>query len=295
MATYPFVQSATDLGRAVGPRRAVTWHMAEGGGTVGYLAKPNPNGVSVHFVIERSGRIVQMLDLTHMQSSLRTSDIRTSDDADHFYGRTHALAVMGTWADIKSGTRGPNHASIGVEMEGYAAIGPNDAQVVAMATLYHDLVTRWPAIRSLAHRDFQDYKPCPGRQIPWAVVGGHGAAPPAEEDMRGIIVGPDRVLAHVAAGTPYFEAPDGAQVGTTGAMQVEWLGSPTLPDGHTRDGSWCLIVGLTADLARVPGVSRYVKRSAVQDPEPWPPAAGDCTRYTDAMKAAGQTLAEALP
>lgn len=189
MANYPFVQSAVDLGRARGPRLAVVWHMAQGGGTVGYLAKPNPNGVSVHFVIEYSGRIVQMLDVTHMHTSLRTSDIRTTDDPDGFYGATAARAVMGTWADIKHGTLGPNHASIGVEMEGFAATGPNAAQSVAMGTLWRDMSTRWPTIRSLGHRDFQDYKPCPGHRVPWALVGGHGAG--GGEDMAGLAVNLD--------------------------------------------------------------------------------------------------------
>ena len=172
--TYPYVQSYVDLGRAKGPRLAIVWHMAEGGGTVGYLAKPNPNGVSVHFVIEYTGRIVQMLSLDHMQSSIRTSDIRTTDDGDRFYGASAARAVMGNWADIKHGTPGPNHASIGVEMEGFAATGPNALQSVAMARLWRDLSTKWPSIRSLGHRDFADYKACPGKQVKWQLVGGHG-------------------------------------------------------------------------------------------------------------------------
>lgn len=171
---YLRVPSATDLGPAKGPRLAMVWHMAEGGGTVGYLSRPNPNGVSVHFVIEYSGRIVQMLDLDHMHSSIRTSDIRTTDDPDGFYGATAARAVMGEWADTRK-TLGPNHASIGVEMEGFADSGPRSAQIVAMGDLYDDMVHRYPGIRSLGHRDFADYKACPGKHIPWTMVGGHGA------------------------------------------------------------------------------------------------------------------------
>lgn len=278
MSTWPFVHSAVDLGLAKGPRLAVVWHMAEGGGTVGFLAKPNPRGVSVHFVIEYSGRIVQMLDLTHMHSSLRTSDIRTTDDADGIYGRSHALAVMGHWADIAHGTPGPNHASIGVEFEGFAATGPNDKQAAAMASLFLNLSTRWPAIRSLAHRDFQDRKPCPGHQIPWALVGGHGEA--TEDDMVGIIVGSGgRVLGDLAAGTPYYDAPDGKQIGTTGPMSVEWMGSPTLDDGSTRDVDWCLVVGLDAELDRVGGVARYVKRPTLLNPRAWPTEPADCSAW----------------
>ena len=109
--SFPYVAAAVQRGTARGPRKAVVWHMAEGGGTVGFLSRPNKNGVSVHFVIEYSGRIVRMRPRSEMHTSIRTSDIRTSDDPDGFFGRTAARAVMGSWADIRT-TLGPNHASI---------------------------------------------------------------------------------------------------------------------------------------------------------------------------------------
>ena len=167
--SYPFVQSATDLGPAKGPRLAMVWHMAEGGGTVGYLSRPNPRNVSVHFVVEYDGTIVQMLQLDHMHSSLNPNLIRTGDDANGLYGRSHAVAIMGDWADIDHGTPGPNHASVAVECEGYANVGPNVKQTLAI----HQLAAYVGIPSHLGHRDFQDYKACPGQHFPWATIGGH--------------------------------------------------------------------------------------------------------------------------
>lgn len=120
-------------------------------------------------------------------------------------------------------------------------------------------------------------------------------APPSDVEVSvPLIVGSDRVLGDVAAGTPYFDTPGGTQVGTTGAMHVEWYGSPTLADGVTRDPDWCLIVGLNADLTRPPGahVARYIKRPALINPRVWPaPAPPDCTAQVAAgVKAATDPL-----
>lgn len=181
--TYPFVQAFHDLGPRRGPVLGFLIHMAEGGGTVGFLGKANRRGVSVHYVIEYSGRTVQMLLESHMHSSLRTDVIRTSDDPDGLYGATAARAALGSWATIAT-TLGPNHATIAVELEGKEADGPNSDQAAALVRLGDDVRSRHPDARNLGHRDFTTDKACPGHHIDWAALGGHG---PAAEDPMAII------------------------------------------------------------------------------------------------------------
>ena len=180
--TYPFVAARYDYGQRTRPALALLLHMAEGGGTVAYLAKDNPNKVSVHYVIERTGRIVQMLREDRISGSVNPTDLRTTDDppfttpdgATVTYGVTAARAVMERyWSD-------PNTALLSCEAEGFADVGPNGYQVEALAALTKDVRTRYPAIGLLGHRDFTSRKACPGKQFPWGRLG-RGTT---EEDME---------------------------------------------------------------------------------------------------------------
>ena len=184
---FDFEQAFHDLGPRQGPVRGFTIHMAEGGGTVGFLSRENRDGVSVHYVIERSGRTVQMLLESHMHSSIRirnkdgSSAIRRTNDPNGFFGRSAAVAALGVGADTEK-SLGPNHATLAVEIEGFATAGPNDAQDDALVALVTDLRTRHPAIKLLGHRDFTATKLCPGPFIPWARLGGHATG----DDMPGL-------------------------------------------------------------------------------------------------------------
>src|SRR6478672_3016749 len=80
--TYPFVKSAAQYGRRKGRMQSFLVHMAEGGGTVGYLSRPNPRGVSVHYVVEYSGQVVQMVRELDASGSVNPRDIRATDDTD---------------------------------------------------------------------------------------------------------------------------------------------------------------------------------------------------------------------
>lgn len=169
MSNYPFVKSAAQYGTRKGPVKAFVAHMAEGGGTVGFLSRPNLRGVSVHYVIEYSGRIVQMLLESDASGSINPSGLRTTDDAATF-GATVRKLVMGEWDGD------PNSAIITVEIEGFAAAGPNVAQRAALVALVNDVRSRFPSMGLLGHRDFTDTKACPGKLIPWDLLGGHGPA-----------------------------------------------------------------------------------------------------------------------
>lgn len=186
---YLYVPSFYRLGRRQAPALAFVVHMAEGGGTVGYLSRANPNHVSVHFVVERSGRTVRMLPLSEISGSINPNRLRTTNDPPFtgyngeriVYGIAPRRAVLGVW------DRNPNHAIITVEVEGYARYGPNAAQRIALVKLYRHVVTLYPTLRgNLGHRDFQSYKACPGKLIPWRnlglITGGgkHGLLSPAE-------------------------------------------------------------------------------------------------------------------
>jgi hypothetical protein len=172
--TYPFVKAYAQYGRRKGPVKAFVVHMAEGGNTVAYLAKANPRNVSVHYVIERTGRIVQMVPESDASGSINPNDLRLTDDSDGFYGVTAAKAVMGEW------WRDPNAAAITLEIEGFAAYGPNAAQSASLRVLVDDVRSRFPSMGLLGHRDFTSRKACPGKLIHWDELGGHG---PAEEEQ----------------------------------------------------------------------------------------------------------------
>jgi hypothetical protein len=222
--TFPFVQAFHDLGPRKLPIRGFTIHMAEGGGTVGFLSRKNRDGVSVHYVIDRAGGITQMLLEDHMHSSIRihnkngASAIRRTDDPDGIFGRTAALAVLGDRADTVA-TLGPNHSTLSVEIEGFARDGPNTAQQDALEVLVADIRTRFPDIGLLGHRDF-NIKGCPGKLIPWERLGGHATG----GDMPGVETS---LPATPAVGT--LKIPAG-----TKAIQLSNHASFTVPVAVTR-------------------------------------------------------------
>lgn len=155
---YKFVAAKYyTVGGMVSPR-AVVVHMAEGGGTVSWLTHPSNNN-SAHFVVEYSGRVVQMVKDTDASHSLHVArSYGPPGVGDYGYFSLNVAAKL-----LGSGIGNPNAYIFAVEVEGFAKYGPNPKQIVALRNLVADLRGRHPTIKGmLGHRDFQDYKPCPG-------------------------------------------------------------------------------------------------------------------------------------
>jgi hypothetical protein len=198
--------------------RAIVVHMAEGGGTVSWLTRDDGN--SSHYVVEYSGAVVQMVPEELAAGSMNPRLTRSTDDPPYTfddetvtYGAT-ALEAARMHVD-------PNRYAIAIEVEGFAAHGPNAAQVEALAALIADIRRRSATeLHVLGHRDQQLYKPCPGHRMPWSTIAGrHGA--PLEElpDMpvKAITTTVPKLIAW-PDGTPYFALDGVTQVGTAGAV-----------------------------------------------------------------------------
>ena len=147
---YPFVAAPDHWPRGGVPVRAIAIHHAEGGGTVSWLTR-NDDDKPFTFM----GEVI-------------------------VYGVTANKAALGEY------WRNPNAAVIAIEVEGFAAEGPNAAQRISLGRLVVDIRTRHD-VPALGHRDWQNYKACPGRKIPWVDYGGHGNAGPGD-DMPGLKV-----------------------------------------------------------------------------------------------------------
>lgn len=194
-----FVAAPDNWSRSATAIRGIVVHMAEGGGTVSWLTRNDGN--SSHYVVEYDGDIVQMVLEARAAGSINPGALRTGDDAAYVYlgesvryGRTAGTKVLGAlYAN-------PNAAVIAIEVEGFAATGPNSVQRAALARLVADIRRRRGKLGVLGHRDFQSYKACPGHRVPWIDYGGHTAvavatapapAPspvPQEEVMKGFTV-----------------------------------------------------------------------------------------------------------
>jgi len=157
---YRYVQATHDFGKSSVPKQGIVLHMAEGSRIVEYLAGSNVlRNVSANFAITTDGEVVQMLPLNHTSGSLNPRDVRTSNDPDGFWGRRFTRFYD---PDILTGKA--NARTISIECAGFAAKGPSAVQQRAIIGLVEDLRKHYRRpIGFGGHRDFADYKQCPGK------------------------------------------------------------------------------------------------------------------------------------
>jgi hypothetical protein len=176
--SYRYVQ-----GIDYGPRKGtlgLSLHMAEGGdGTLGFLAQhpgetrtqwiERVNGVSANAVLLSTGEVVQMLGWDRASGNLNPSD-RAGEYG--YYGHHYLVDVLGDhWPD-------PNTWTISMEIAGFRAEGPTDAQVKGAIAWAADMKRRFPTLRGATGHHDQSPKPCPGltanMKAIFEGVGGHG-------------------------------------------------------------------------------------------------------------------------
>lgn len=240
--SYPFVAAWWDYGARKGPALGLCFHMAEGGGTVGYLDKNGsapPRGVSVHTVCDYAGVVTQMLSWSHASGSLNPAD-RSTNKA--YFGHSSLVAVLGAW------WTDPNSAVLSMEIEGFAAKGPNPAQVKAAIAWGLDMRRQFSTLRgAIGHADQTDTKGCPGTTVAmkaiFAGVGGHGlfGMPPAPipvplpdtsgDAMNGYPVPSTPSIGTIASGVWLYDnsalQPSAGNVQVSPGRDLPYLGQPS--------------------------------------------------------------------
>jgi len=136
---------------------AIVWHFAQGGGTDSWLLHPTGDNSS-HIVLKYSGAIRQMVDFADAAHSLHIS----RPDGPPGTGDYGIFSLDAAQAALGDGWRDPNTQIITIEVEGFASSGANADQLETIPRLARWLEEQFPRAVHLGHRDFQNYKPCPG-------------------------------------------------------------------------------------------------------------------------------------
>lgn len=142
--------------------RGIAWHFAEGGGTDIWLCRKDgkQGRNSSHLVLKYDGTLRQIVSLEDASWSLHV-DRPFGPPGIGDYGIFTLDAVRA--AGIS--TVYPLPWIIAIEIEGFAKDGPNAAQRYTIARLATYLERLFPKAVHLGHRDFQNYKPCPGGRL----------------------------------------------------------------------------------------------------------------------------------
>ena len=280
--SYPFSQ-AVHYSRGYKTRKAIFVHMAEGGGTVSWLRNPDNPNVSAHYVVEYSGRVVQMVREIDSAWGINPSLLRTTNDtAFTFLGESVRYGVTAAKAALGSFWYDPNAAGITIEVEGFASAGPNAAQRTALKALVANIRRGWGNLPVLGHRDFQNYKACPGKKIAWVDFGGHakGAAAPAptplpdtstEASPLALLYGEE--LWDVPEGLDFYDAPGGTRIGqfSKAFVGVKAIGAPMDASADHVNWGWRAVVVSTGAIdGKQADKVVFVDRNKMANPRPIP-------------------------
>lgn len=305
MARMPDVryrQARYDFGpRSLSDILGLNWHMAESapGGCVScYLAGNPARGVSANFVVEDTGEIVQCLGTDRIPGTVNPNDIRTTDDADGFYGISTAKAVLGEkWFS-------PNRYQITVEVGGKASVGPNAEQAASILELRDWCYATHVNLRGqTGHRDFTSRKACPGKlgifRVPWPELH-HGLWQPGEEpdDVKAVIPVTD-------TNPQWVTASKGAQIFafTEKSSQLEPVttlsADSTLYSPFGRGADWYAVRVSTGATDYDGPELLAIRRSAVTAVKPYCEPSTDCKEQVMAeyerMRKASVTAIAAIP
>lgn len=267
---YP---AARDYGpRDRWPTLAVVWHMAEGRNVAQYLSHAPLRGVSVHYTVEQAtdrwqdGEVVRCLPEDRISGSIDPRTVRRGDDADGYYGASHARAAIGRYWPATS----PNCLVISVEVAGRAKHGPTAAQQRSMVALWDELKARYPKAIPLGHRDWQDVKRCTGKtaamKAAFSGMGGHGTSYSEVRFVSTRDYVPGRICT-VRYDTKLYDYPGGLAIVTV---------DPPLDRDHLgtdRSGAYALIGSVLDGKPR----TAWVLAKAVSKVRPAPTTVPDCS------------------
>jgi hypothetical protein len=304
--TLPFVQAKFYTPGGRDPRRvyAPAYHMAQGGGTVHFLSVFGSvaNNNSSTLVIDYDGRVTQMVKAVDADHSLHVdvdADMRDAPDFGIFSAAIAAtvlapagLGSLDRFDDVLPhlvsiecegfayGTPIPKPGQAGYDPRMNPAGGLNDKQIAALVGIVDPWIrATFPNVRgNLGHRDFQDYKPCPGGRFPWASIGGHGLF---EESVMGLSLSlPSTAIAGlltIPAEVLAIRVSDGEHYTvTTAATRPAYVAS------FAGGGSSGYLVDLRGDVAHFIRASEPVKFA----PATLPAAPPDSSAVDAAVKAA---------
>jgi hypothetical protein len=193
-----FVAAPDNWSRGTTPIRAITVHMAEGGGTVSWLTRNDGN--SSHYVVEYDGDVVQMVAEARAAGSINPAALRAGDDAAvHLPRRVDPLRPYGRHEGPRLALHEPERRGHRDRGRGLRRDRPErcPARVAEAAHRRHPQASREARLPRAPR--LPELQGVPGHRIPWVDYGGHAvviatvptpapAPAPQEEIVKGYSV-----------------------------------------------------------------------------------------------------------